>query len=45
MHPSKLQTHLDEPGVGLGPSVGIGDIEGEEGADTGVDSHSLEQTF
>lgn len=42
MHLSKLQTHLDKPDVGLGPSVGVGDIEGKEGADTGVDSHGLE---
>ena len=45
MHLSKLQTHLNKPGVGLGPWVGVGDIEREEGADTGVDSHGLEQTF
>ena len=45
MHLSKLQTHLDKPGVGLGPSVGVGYIEREEGADAGVNSHGLEQTF
>lgn len=42
MHLLELQAHLDEPGEGLGPSVGIGDFEREEGADTGVDSHGLE---
>ncbi len=42
MHLSKLQTHLDKPMKSSGPSVGVGDIEGEEGANTGVDSHGLE---